>query len=132
MSRRDFSGHDAPASRTRAVFRRSLLDNAARMAVSLSLMFDQPGTESATRRRMMVIGMHDRRSGHAARVRALDRFLTYARKRQDVWFAREDEIAKRVLETRSQTPVVERGPAGVTGLPGPSRSPLGKHLTAFF
>ncbi len=83
--------------------------------------FDQLYAEAATRRRMMAIGMHDRISGHAARVRALDRFLTYARKHKDVWFARKDEIAKWALETRSQTPVVEREPANVTGLPGSSR-----------
>ena len=83
--------------------------------------FDQLYAEAATRRRMMVIAMHDRVSGHAARVRALDRFLTYARGHNDVWFARKDEIARWALQTRTQTPVVERGPAGSTGLPGPSR-----------
>ena len=83
--------------------------------------FDQLYAEAATQRRMMVIAMHDRVSGHAARVRALDRFLTYARGYKDVWFARKDEIARWALQTRTQTPVVERGPAGLTGLPGPSR-----------
>ena len=83
--------------------------------------FDQLYAEAATQRRMMVIAMHDRVSGHAARVRPLDRFLTYARGYKDVWFARKDEIARWALQTRTQTPVVERGPAGLTGLPGPSR-----------
>src|SRR5258708_5475447 len=42
---------------------------------------------------MMVVSLHDRISGHANRVRVLDRFLAYARSRPDVWFARKDEIA---------------------------------------
>jgi hypothetical protein len=46
---------------------------------------------------MMVISLHDRISGHACRVRALDRFLTYARGKPDVWFARKDEIARYAL-----------------------------------
>jgi len=47
--------------------------------------------EGAHQRRMMVASLHDRISGHAGRVRALDRFLTYARSKGDVWFARKDE-----------------------------------------
>jgi hypothetical protein len=70
---------------------------------------------------MMVIARHDRVSGHAARVRALDRFLTYARGHEDVWFARKGEIARWGLQSRAQTPVINRGPAGITGLPGPSK-----------
>jgi hypothetical protein len=38
--------------------------------------FDQLYEEGAHRRRMMVARLHDRISGHAGRVRALDRFLT--------------------------------------------------------
>jgi peptidoglycan/xylan/chitin deacetylase (PgdA/CDA1 family) len=81
--------------------------------------FDQLYDEGAKRRRLMLIGFHDRINGHANRVRALDRFLTYARAKQDVWFARKDEIAKWVLEHREDTPIIQRGPASVTGLPGP-------------
>ena len=74
--------------------------------------FDQLYEEGATRRRLMVFSMHDRISGHAARVRVLDRFLTYARSKPGVWFARKDEIAKYALETRGNpTPVIQRGPA---------------------
>ncbi|MEG3178848.1 hypothetical protein U1872_21680 [Sphingomonas sp. RB3P16] len=69
---------------------------------------------------MMVVSMHDRISGHANRVRVLDRFLTYARSKPGVWFARKDEIAKYALQTKGLTPVFERGPATETGLPGPS------------
>jgi peptidoglycan/xylan/chitin deacetylase (PgdA/CDA1 family) len=81
--------------------------------------FDQLYEEGAQRRRMMVISLHDRISGHAGRVRALDRFLTYAKGREDVWFARKDEIARYVLANRAGTPVVDRGSPSVTGLPGP-------------
>src|ERR1700754_2151594 len=82
--------------------------------------FDQLYEEGATRRRMMVISLHDRISGHANRVRVLDRFLTYARSRPGVWFARKDEIAEWALKTRGQTPILDRGPAGLSGLPGPA------------
>jgi peptidoglycan/xylan/chitin deacetylase (PgdA/CDA1 family) len=80
--------------------------------------FDQLYEEGAHRRRMMVTSLHDRISGHANRVRSLDRFLTNARSKPDVWFARKDEIARWVLSNRSATPVVKRGPPTVTGLPG--------------
>jgi hypothetical protein len=52
-------------------------------------------------------------------VRVLDRFLTYAKGKEDVWFARKDEIARYVLANRASTPVVDRGSPSVTGLPGP-------------
>jgi len=80
--------------------------------------FDQLYEEGAQRRRMMVVSLHDRISGHAGRVRVLDRFLTYARSKPDVCFARKDEIARWALSNRSATPVVKRGPPTVTGLPG--------------
>ncbi|MGW5361368.1 hypothetical protein [Actinopolymorpha pittospori] len=80
--------------------------------------FDQLYEEGATRRRMMVISLHDRISGHANRVRVPNRFLTYARSNPDVWFARKDEIADWALLTRDQTPVLDRGRAPVHGLPG--------------
>jgi peptidoglycan/xylan/chitin deacetylase (PgdA/CDA1 family) len=82
--------------------------------------FDQLYEEGAHRRRMMVISLHDRISGHAGRVRALDRFLTYAKGKEDVWFARKDEITRWALDHRADTPVIERGSPNVTGLPGPT------------
>jgi peptidoglycan/xylan/chitin deacetylase (PgdA/CDA1 family) len=82
--------------------------------------FDQLYEEGAQRRRMMVVSLHDRVSGHANRVRSLDRFLTYARTKPDVWFARKDEIARRALDHRASTPIVDRGSPSVTGLPGPT------------
>lgn len=82
--------------------------------------FDQLYDEGARRRRMMVVSLHDRISGHANRVRVLDRFLTYARSRGGVWFARKDEIAKWALESRANTPALTRGAPVVTGLPGSS------------
>src|SRR6202165_2107715 len=82
--------------------------------------FDQLYEEGAHRRRMMVMSLHDRISGHANRVRSLDRFLIYAKGKEDVWFARKDEIARYVLANRTSTPIVDRGSPSVTGLPGPT------------
>jgi peptidoglycan/xylan/chitin deacetylase (PgdA/CDA1 family) len=79
--------------------------------------FDQLYEEGATRRRMMSLSLHDRISGHASRVRVLDRFLSYARRFDDVWFARRDEIARWALDTPDVTPVVSRSPAVEGGLP---------------
>jgi peptidoglycan/xylan/chitin deacetylase (PgdA/CDA1 family) len=79
--------------------------------------FDQLYEEAGTRRRLMVIGMHDRLSGHANRIRALDRFFTYAKSHDGVWFARKDEIARWALQQRQFTPVVHRGSPAETGLP---------------
>lgn len=82
--------------------------------------FDQLYEEGANRRRMMVVSMHDRISGHANRVRVMDRFLTYARSKPGVWFARKDEIAAYALDTKGTTPVIHRGSPTVSGLPGPA------------
>ncbi|MYM72283.1 polysaccharide deacetylase family protein [Duganella sp. FT134W] len=81
--------------------------------------FDQLYEEGATRRRMMLVGFHDRINGHANRIRVLDRFFTYAKSKPDVWFARKDEIARWVLAHRDQTPILQRGPGASSGLPGP-------------
>ena len=80
--------------------------------------FDQLYEEGARRRRMMVVSLHDRISAHADRVRALDRFLTYAKSKPDVWFARKDQIAQWALVHRDRTPIYERGSPDITGLPG--------------
>jgi peptidoglycan/xylan/chitin deacetylase (PgdA/CDA1 family) len=79
--------------------------------------FDQLYEEASARRRMMVVGMHDRVSGHANRIRMLDRFFTYAKSHDGVWFARKDEIARWALSQRESTPIVHRGPPAETGLP---------------
>lgn len=79
--------------------------------------FDQLHEEGRRRRRMMSVSLHDRISGHASRVRVLDRFLTYARQFDDVWFARRDEIARWALETPDVTPTISRPPAAEGGLP---------------
>jgi peptidoglycan/xylan/chitin deacetylase (PgdA/CDA1 family) len=82
--------------------------------------FEQLYDEGASRRRMMSISLHDRISGHASRVRALDRFLTWARRQPDVWWARRDEIADWARATPDVTPIIERAPAEISGLPGES------------
>jgi peptidoglycan/xylan/chitin deacetylase (PgdA/CDA1 family) len=94
--------------------------NAAAYEQALKDEFDQLYEEGAKRRRMMVVSLHDRISGHANRVRSLDRFLTYAKSKDGVWFARKDQIARYVLANRSTTPVINRGSPNVTGLPGPT------------
>jgi peptidoglycan/xylan/chitin deacetylase (PgdA/CDA1 family) len=83
--------------------------------------FDQLYEEGSYRRRMMLISLHDRISGHASRVRVFDRFLTYAKKHNDVWFARKDEIAKYALATPEITPNVVRDVAEESGLAGNTR-----------
>jgi peptidoglycan/xylan/chitin deacetylase (PgdA/CDA1 family) len=92
--------------------------NPAAYEQALKDEFDQLYEEGARRRRMMVVSLHDRISGHANRVRVLDRFLAYAKSKSGVWFARKDEIARWALEHRSITPVYDRGAPTETGLPG--------------
>jgi hypothetical protein len=58
---------------------------------------------------MMVVSPDDRISRHANRVHVLDRFLSYARSKLGVCFARKDEIAAFALEHRAITPVYDRG-----------------------
>jgi peptidoglycan/xylan/chitin deacetylase (PgdA/CDA1 family) len=94
--------------------------NAAAYEQALRDEFDQLYEEGASSRRMMVVSLHDRISGHAGRVRALDRFLSYAKSKPGVWFARKDEIARHALANRATTPVIDRGSPNVTGLPGPT------------
>jgi peptidoglycan/xylan/chitin deacetylase (PgdA/CDA1 family) len=96
--------------------------NAAAYERALKDEFDQLYEEGAHRRRMMVVSLHDRISGHANRARSLDRFLAYARSKTDVWFARKDEIAKWALEHRAETPVVRREGPEISGLPGSANS----------
>ena len=82
--------------------------------------FDQLYAEAATRRRMMVIGLHERISGHPSRVRVLDRIFTRLRDHDDVWWARKDQIARSALDHPDSTAWVDRDPAPVSGLPGRS------------
>ena len=82
--------------------------------------FDQLYAEAATRRRMMVIGLHERLSGHASRVRVLDCILTRLRDHDDVWWARKDQIAQWVLDHPGTAAWVDRDPAPLSGLAGRS------------
>ena len=59
--------------------------------------FDVLYEEGASQRRMMSISTHDRIAGAPGIVKALDRFLTYARSHEGVAFMRKDEIAKFAL-----------------------------------
>ncbi len=89
-------------------------------AQALKDEFDQLYVEAATRRRLMVISCHDRISGRPGRIRVLEDFIAYAQAQPGVWFARKDEIARWALETPDITPLVERAPAPMSGLPGAS------------
>jgi peptidoglycan/xylan/chitin deacetylase (PgdA/CDA1 family) len=82
--------------------------------------FDQLYAEGAIRRRLMVIGLHERISGHASRVRVLDRIFTRLREHDDVWWARKDQIAQWALDHQDTAAWVDRDPAPVSGLPGRS------------
>ncbi len=82
--------------------------------------FDQLYAEGAARRRLMVIGLHERLSGHPSRVRVLDRIFTRLREHDDVWWARKDQIAQWVLDHPDTAAWVNRDPAPVSGLPGRS------------
>jgi peptidoglycan/xylan/chitin deacetylase (PgdA/CDA1 family) len=68
----------------------------------------------------MVIGLHERLSGHASRVRVLDRIFTRLCDHEEVWWARKDEIAQWVLDHSDAAAWVDRDPAPVSGLPGRS------------
>lgn len=94
--------------------------NPAAYEQALKDEFDQLYEEAAHRRRMMVVSLHDRISSHANRVRVFDRFLTYARSKPGIWFARKDEIAAYALQTKGLTPVIRRGAPTTTGMPGPA------------
>src|SRR5260370_3170806 len=100
--------------------------NPAAYEQALKDEFDQLYEEGAHRRRMMVASLHDRISGHASRVRVLDRFLTYARSKPGVWFASKDEIACLALKPCTGTPIVERAAPAVTGLPGSAAAKGGR------
>jgi peptidoglycan/xylan/chitin deacetylase (PgdA/CDA1 family) len=82
--------------------------------------FDQLYEEGAKRPRMMVVSLHHRIGTRPASVRMFDRVFDHIRRKKDVWFARKVEIARWALTHRERTPIVDRGPASDTGLPGPA------------
>jgi peptidoglycan/xylan/chitin deacetylase (PgdA/CDA1 family) len=92
----------------------------AQFELLLKEEFDQLYEEGAKRRRMMVVSLHDRVGTRPAAIRVFDRVFDHMRRKENVWFARKDEIARWALTRREHTPIVERGPAGETGLPGPA------------
>ncbi|MBI1734587.1 MAG: polysaccharide deacetylase family protein [Candidatus Rokubacteria bacterium] len=60
----------------------------------LTASFDRLYAESERTPKMMSVGLHLRTSGLPARASAVDAFITHARSRPDVWFARREEIAR--------------------------------------
>jgi len=79
--------------------------------------FDQLYAEGAHRRRMMVVGTHDRISGRPNRIRVLEEFITYAQAHPGIWFATKTEIAHWALQTPEITPLVEREKPEISGMP---------------
>ena len=67
-------------------------------AAELKYEFDALYAEGATRRRMMVVTMHDALS-RASRVHAFEEFAAYAQKHTGVWFAKGADLAKWALES---------------------------------
>jgi len=92
----------------------------AQLELLLKEEFDQLYEEGARRRRMMVVSLHDRVGTRPASIRVFDRVLDHMGRKKDVWFARKHDIAQWALTNREHTPIVARGPAGETGLPGPA------------
>jgi len=60
--------------------------------------FDYLYAESASYPRMMSIGLHPRIVGRPGRIITLRRFIDYAKRHRDVWFATREEIARWWLE----------------------------------
>jgi len=69
-------------------------------AQELRLEFEALYEEAETRRRMMVVTLHDA-VARPSRVRVIEAFIAYAQKRKGVWFARSDAIARFALQSPS-------------------------------
>lgn len=62
--------------------------------------------------KMMSIGIHPRRTGHAARASALREFIEYALSLGDVWFARREDIARHWIDHSAEfAPATQPPPA---------------------
>jgi peptidoglycan/xylan/chitin deacetylase (PgdA/CDA1 family) len=70
---------------------------AASLDRTLADEFDQLYAESAHRRRMMVVTMHDTVVGRAGRIPVYERFFRYAKRHPGVWFARTGDVARWAL-----------------------------------
>ena len=64
----------------------------------LKYEFDALYAEAETRRRLMVVTIHDS-IARASRVKAFEDFITYAQGHKGVWFARADALAHWALES---------------------------------
>jgi len=71
--------------------------------------------------KMMSIGMHPRRTGHAARASALREFLEHALSLGDVWFARRADIARHWIEQADRSEPVP--PRRLATIPTPATAP---------
>ena len=85
---------------------RGLVSTPTEFLDTLTAAFDRLYQEGATRPKMMSVGLHCRIAGKPGRAVAVQRFLEYATRRPDVWFARRVDIARWWLD---------RYPPGRTG-----------------
>ena len=81
----------------------------------LRAAFDCLYEESLTVPRIMTIGLHCRIAGTPARSRAVANFLEYARRFEDVWFARRIDIAQWWMKQQPPNVSGERSVATRTG-----------------
>jgi putative urate catabolism protein len=56
--------------------------------------FDVLYAEGATSPRMMSVGLHCRLAGRPGRIAALERFIEYAKQKEDIWWCRRIDIAQ--------------------------------------
>ncbi len=72
---------------------------AAPFVEELKFEFDALYAEAETRRRMMVVTIHDAIS-RASRIKAFEEFINYAQRHKGVWFARSGDLAQWALESK--------------------------------
>jgi len=68
-------------------------------AEELKYEFDALYAEAESKRRLMIVTIHDAVS-RASHVRAIDEFIAHAQRHHGVWFARGDQLAKWALESK--------------------------------
>jgi peptidoglycan/xylan/chitin deacetylase (PgdA/CDA1 family) len=71
----------------------------ADFAGELKAEFEALYEESARKRRMISVSMHDRVAGRASRMRVIEEFIAYAQSRPGVVFLRKDQIARFALSS---------------------------------
>lgn len=95
------AGTGAAASQTLSDVRhfRSLGGSNGDFEQTMKDEFDELYAEAGTRRRMMIVTMHDEVAGRAARIPVFERFFGYAKRHPGVWFARTSAVARWALSS---------------------------------